>query len=88
MPPKVAKQTPTSSEEEESTQVVSYNIKSWSPEFQHLAVFICSLGTRVEIDIDGRKTDLYTVEGFNCRGMKYIVQVWGVDAFAVEEYFR
>jgi hypothetical protein len=57
MPPKVAKQTPTSSEEEESTQDVSYNIKSWSREFQHLAVFICSLGTRVEIDIDGWSQD-------------------------------
>jgi hypothetical protein len=51
-------------------------------------LFISGLGTRVEIDIDGRKTDLYTIEGYNSRGIKYVVQVWGVDAFAVEEFFK
>lgn len=88
MPPKVKTAPQTSEESESETQIITLNVKNWSAEFQHLAIFIVSFGTRVEIDIDGRKTDLFTVEGFNSRGSKYIVQVWGVDAIAIEEYFR
>jgi hypothetical protein len=88
MPPKVKTPPQTAEESESETQIITLNVKNWSAEFQHLAIFIVSFGTRVEIDIDGRKTDLFTVEGFNSRGSKYIVQVWGVDALAVEEYFR
>ena len=86
MPPKSSTKTSSSLSNEESEH--DSHVKLWLPEFQHLALFVSSLGNRVEIDIDGRKTDLYTVEGFNSRGMKYVVQVWGVDAFAVEEYFK
>jgi hypothetical protein len=92
MPPKavlkssnVASPAAVAEEQEESE---THNVKLWSAEFQQLCLFIFGLGTRVEIDIDGRKTDLFTIEGYNCRGMKYVVQTWGIDAFAIEEYFK
>jgi hypothetical protein len=90
MPPKAApvakSNVPSLHAEDPEPEII--NVKQWSAEFQHLCLFISGLGTRVEIDIDGRKTDLYTNEGYNSRGIKYVVQVWGVDAFAVEEFFK
>ena len=66
----------------------SKKITNWNPEFIQFAIYVCTVGTRTEIVVDGRKTDLFTLEGINSRGFKYIIQVWGVEAIPIEEYFK
>jgi hypothetical protein len=62
--------------------------KIWSKEFIEYCIFICSVGSTTEVDPDGRKTEVFTIEGYNCKGSKFIIQVWGLDAKLFEEWFR
>jgi hypothetical protein len=62
--------------------------KIWPTEFVDFCIFICSAGATTEVDPDGRKTEVFTVEGYNCKGCKFIVQVWGLDAKLFEEWFK
>jgi hypothetical protein len=63
-------------------------VKIWSLEWVQLAIFISSFGVKTEIDIDGRITQVFCVIGYNCRGFKYVIQVWGSEAASFEEFFR
>ncbi len=87
MAPRNTNKLDTSSQKE-SVEVDSREIKLWTLEWVQLAIFISSFGVKTEIDIDGRKTEVFAVEGFNCRGFKYVIQVWGSEAAAFEEFFR
>jgi hypothetical protein len=83
MAPKFSKQ-----HNESSVEFQSKDWKIWTLEFVDFAIFITATGSKTEIDPDGRKTEVFSVEGYNCRGFKYIIQVWGAEATNFEEFFK
>jgi hypothetical protein len=73
---------------EDETRLTFKNAKQWKQEFVDLCLFIDSIGTRTDVDNDGRKTEVFSVEGHNCKGLKYVVQAWGQEAAIFEEWFK